>query len=189
MAVRSCFIRGSTVRYVQLPRAAVDTQLLEDATRRGAFSAVLPRMPFVIPVPSAARNRRLTIGSRVTHRGRQAAIESLASSYRRSGAAAVVPYPQEVQRRGASVFPPPAVKIRAPPSHDGASCLTKFVLHARCVSATPAVSCPLASFSAALVPAPLRDFRLSALPSLRSIRARQQPWRPPKPHNSSLSTS
>ncbi|TNY22902.1 hypothetical protein DMC30DRAFT_348156, partial [Rhodotorula diobovata] len=36
VAVRNCFIRGSTVRYVQLPRVAVDTQLLEDATRRGA---------------------------------------------------------------------------------------------------------------------------------------------------------
>ncbi|GAA5961844.1 hypothetical protein JCM21900_006459 [Sporobolomyces salmonicolor] len=34
VAVRNCFIRGSVVRYVQLPRAAVDTQLLEDATRR-----------------------------------------------------------------------------------------------------------------------------------------------------------
>lgn len=37
MAVRNCFIRGSVVRYVQLPKAAVDTQLLEDATRRGEF--------------------------------------------------------------------------------------------------------------------------------------------------------
>ncbi|GAA6006212.1 Sm-like protein LSM2 [Rhodotorula paludigena] len=36
VAVRNCFIRGSTVRYVQLPRQAVDTQLLEDATRREA---------------------------------------------------------------------------------------------------------------------------------------------------------
>jgi len=35
IAVRNCFIRGSVVRYVQLPKAAVDTQLLEDATRRG----------------------------------------------------------------------------------------------------------------------------------------------------------
>lgn len=34
MAVKNCFIRGSVVRYVQLPKAAVDTQLLEDATRR-----------------------------------------------------------------------------------------------------------------------------------------------------------
>jgi hypothetical protein len=29
------FIRGSVVRYVHLPAAAVDTALLEDATRRG----------------------------------------------------------------------------------------------------------------------------------------------------------
>ncbi|KAK4702681.1 U6 snRNA-associated Sm-like protein LSm2, partial [Phenoliferia sp. Uapishka_3] len=34
VAVKNCFIRGSVVRYVQLPKAAVDTQLLEDATRR-----------------------------------------------------------------------------------------------------------------------------------------------------------
>lgn len=34
IAVKNCFIRGSVVRYVQLPKAAVDTQLLEDATRR-----------------------------------------------------------------------------------------------------------------------------------------------------------
>ncbi|KAH9917924.1 uncharacterized protein BXZ73DRAFT_53237, partial [Epithele typhae] len=35
MAVKNCFIRGSVVRYVQLPAESVDTQLLEDATRRG----------------------------------------------------------------------------------------------------------------------------------------------------------
>ena len=35
MAVKNCFIRGSVVRYVQIPKAAVDTQLLEDATRKG----------------------------------------------------------------------------------------------------------------------------------------------------------
>ncbi|KAK4052401.1 U6 snRNA-associated Sm-like protein LSm2 [Microbotryomycetes sp. JL201] len=34
IAVRSVFIRGSVVRFVQIPKAAVDTQLLEDATRR-----------------------------------------------------------------------------------------------------------------------------------------------------------
>jgi len=33
-AVKNCFIRGSVVRYVQIPKEAVDTQLLEDATRR-----------------------------------------------------------------------------------------------------------------------------------------------------------
>jgi hypothetical protein len=37
MAVKNCFIRGSVVRYVQLPAEHVDTQLLEDATRRGVF--------------------------------------------------------------------------------------------------------------------------------------------------------
>lgn len=37
MAVKNCFIRGSVVRYVQLPAEHVDTQLLEDATRRGMF--------------------------------------------------------------------------------------------------------------------------------------------------------
>ena len=37
MAVKNCFIRGSVVRYVQLPAEHIDTQLLEDATRRGAF--------------------------------------------------------------------------------------------------------------------------------------------------------
>ncbi|KAK9899597.1 U6 snRNA-associated Sm-like protein LSm2 [Cystobasidium minutum MCA 4210] len=36
LAVKTMFIRGSVVRYVQLPKAAVDTQLLEDATRREA---------------------------------------------------------------------------------------------------------------------------------------------------------
>ncbi|KAN0061195.1 U6 snRNA-associated Sm-like protein LSm2 [Thecaphora frezii] len=35
-AVKSAFIRGSVVRYVHIPASAVDTQLLEDATRREA---------------------------------------------------------------------------------------------------------------------------------------------------------
>lgn len=34
-AVKNVFIRGSVVRYVHLPSSAVDTALLEDATRRG----------------------------------------------------------------------------------------------------------------------------------------------------------
>ncbi|GAA5883742.1 hypothetical protein JCM16303_002346 [Sporobolomyces ruberrimus] len=38
-AVRNCFIRGSVIRYVQLPKNAVDTQLLEDATRRESSKA------------------------------------------------------------------------------------------------------------------------------------------------------
>ncbi|MCJ1413285.1 U6 snRNA-associated Sm-like protein LSm2 [Ptychographa xylographoides] len=36
-SVKNVFIRGSVVRYVHLPGAAVDTALLEDATRRGSF--------------------------------------------------------------------------------------------------------------------------------------------------------
>ncbi|KAI5454748.1 U6 snRNA-associated Sm-like protein LSm2 [Naganishia albida] len=36
MSVKNCFIRGSVVRYVQIPRTSVDTTLLEDATRREA---------------------------------------------------------------------------------------------------------------------------------------------------------
>jgi U6 snRNA-associated Sm-like protein LSm2 len=40
MAVKNCFIRGSVVRYVQLPAENVDTQLLEDATRREAMNQV-----------------------------------------------------------------------------------------------------------------------------------------------------
>ncbi|CAF9921379.1 MAG: U6 snRNA-associated Sm-like protein LSm2 [Heterodermia speciosa] len=35
-SVKNVFIRGSVVRYVHLPAAAVDTALLEDATRREA---------------------------------------------------------------------------------------------------------------------------------------------------------
>ncbi|KAE9981285.1 hypothetical protein EG328_011746 [Venturia inaequalis] len=38
-AVKSVFIRGSVVRYVHLPATAVDTTLLEDATRREAAQA------------------------------------------------------------------------------------------------------------------------------------------------------
>ncbi|KAI9142026.1 LSM2-like protein [Paraphysoderma sedebokerense] len=36
ISVKNCFIRGSVVRYVQLPAAAVDTALLQDAARREA---------------------------------------------------------------------------------------------------------------------------------------------------------
>ncbi|TVY48740.1 U6 snRNA-associated Sm-like protein [Lachnellula occidentalis] len=35
-SVKNVFIRGSVVRYVHLPGGAVDTALLEDATRREA---------------------------------------------------------------------------------------------------------------------------------------------------------
>ncbi|KAK2365423.1 sm protein LSM2 [Trifolium repens] len=34
LSVRNCFIRGSVVRYVQLPPEGVDIELLHDATRR-----------------------------------------------------------------------------------------------------------------------------------------------------------
>lgn len=40
-SVKNVFIRGSVVRYVHLPGAAVDTALLEDATRRGKFALIL----------------------------------------------------------------------------------------------------------------------------------------------------
>ena len=32
--VKDCFIRGSVIKYVQLPASEVDTELLQDATRR-----------------------------------------------------------------------------------------------------------------------------------------------------------
>lgn len=35
-AVQSCFIRGSVVRYIQLPAEHVDIQLLQDAARKEA---------------------------------------------------------------------------------------------------------------------------------------------------------
>ena len=40
-SVKNVFIRGSVVRYVHLPGAAVDTALLEDATRRGTLNICL----------------------------------------------------------------------------------------------------------------------------------------------------
>eukprot|EP00048_Salpingoeca_helianthica_P016107 m.230474 g.230474 ORF g.230474 m.230474 type:complete len:94 (+) comp18032_c0_seq1:27-308(+) len=36
MCVKSCFVRGSVIRYVHIPPAEVDTALLQDATRREA---------------------------------------------------------------------------------------------------------------------------------------------------------
>jgi U6 snRNA-associated Sm-like protein LSm2 len=36
LSVRNCFVRGSVVRYIQLPEGSVDTDLLHDATRREA---------------------------------------------------------------------------------------------------------------------------------------------------------
>ncbi|KAK8964433.1 hypothetical protein KSP40_PGU014863 [Platanthera guangdongensis] len=37
MSVRNCFIRGSVVRYVQLPPDGVNIDILHDATRREAL--------------------------------------------------------------------------------------------------------------------------------------------------------
>ena len=34
--VKKCFIRGSTIRYIQIPRDEVDTELLQDAARKEA---------------------------------------------------------------------------------------------------------------------------------------------------------
>ena len=34
ISVKNCFIRGSVVRYVQLPAEEIDVQLLQDATRK-----------------------------------------------------------------------------------------------------------------------------------------------------------
>merc|ERR1712048_135373 len=36
LSVKNCFLRGSVVRYVQLPPEDVDTQLLQDAARKEA---------------------------------------------------------------------------------------------------------------------------------------------------------
>ena len=57
MAVKNCFIRGSVVRYVQLPAEHIDTQLLEDATRRGAFR-VAPKSTRVL---MSSKFQRLSI--------------------------------------------------------------------------------------------------------------------------------
>eukprot|EP00898_Chlorokybus_atmophyticus_P004250 jgi/Chlat1/4826/Chrsp31S04803 len=39
LSVKNCFIRGSVVRYVQLPPDGVDVDILHDATRREARGA------------------------------------------------------------------------------------------------------------------------------------------------------
>ena len=43
LSVRNCFIRGSVVRYVQLPADEVDTVLLQDATRKEATQGKQPQ--------------------------------------------------------------------------------------------------------------------------------------------------
>ena len=36
VSVKNCFVRGSTIRYIQIPRDEVDTELLQDAARKEA---------------------------------------------------------------------------------------------------------------------------------------------------------
>eukprot|EP00056_Hartaetosiga_gracilis_P019779 m.15972 g.15972 ORF g.15972 m.15972 type:complete len:95 (+) comp7927_c0_seq1:43-327(+) len=38
VSVKNCFIRGSVIRYVHIPPEHVDTQMIQDATRREATS-------------------------------------------------------------------------------------------------------------------------------------------------------
>lgn len=40
MNMKNCFIRGSVVRYIQIPAIDVDTELLQDAARREATAKV-----------------------------------------------------------------------------------------------------------------------------------------------------
>ncbi|KAL8690985.1 MAG: hypothetical protein Q9218_003690 [Villophora microphyllina] len=54
-SVKNVFIRGSVVRYVHLPGAAVDTALLEDATRRGHANHLIVS---TLPQDDAAMFRR-----------------------------------------------------------------------------------------------------------------------------------
>ncbi|KAI9752563.1 MAG: U6 snRNA-associated Sm-like protein LSm2 [Lichina confinis] len=59
-SVRNIFIRGSVVRYVHLPATAVDTALLEDATRRGS-SPGAPGHTLRLPLGAASGPVPLTI--------------------------------------------------------------------------------------------------------------------------------
>lgn len=38
-SVKNCFVRGSTVRYIHIPKELVDVELLQDATRVEAREA------------------------------------------------------------------------------------------------------------------------------------------------------
>jgi len=37
-ALKNCFIRGSVVRYIQIPSGEIDTELLQDAARKESMS-------------------------------------------------------------------------------------------------------------------------------------------------------
>lgn len=45
MAVKNCFLRGSVIRYVQVPAKMVDTELLQDAARREYAQAGKAKKP------------------------------------------------------------------------------------------------------------------------------------------------
>ena len=44
LSVKNCFIRGSVVRYVQLPVDDVDVTLLQDAARKEASKVIVTMM-------------------------------------------------------------------------------------------------------------------------------------------------
>ncbi|CAD6571763.1 MAG: hypothetical protein ASARMPRED_004781 [Alectoria sarmentosa] len=56
-SVKNVFIRGSVVRYVHLPSAAVDVALLEDATRRASETPLRPSTGRPPTPPSITRHR------------------------------------------------------------------------------------------------------------------------------------
>jgi hypothetical protein len=67
-SVKNVFIRGSVVRYVHLPANAVDTPLLEDATRRGAHTVPKSRTEACLLIFRTQRLHRLpTRLSRAPH--------------------------------------------------------------------------------------------------------------------------
>jgi len=45
LALNNCFIRGSVVRYIQIPAADVDTELLQDAARKENAPQSLSKTP------------------------------------------------------------------------------------------------------------------------------------------------
>ena len=67
-SVKNVFIRGSVVRYVHLPANAVDTPLLEDATRRGTDAITRSRAKVCLLTFRTQRLHRLpTRLSRAPH--------------------------------------------------------------------------------------------------------------------------
>jgi hypothetical protein len=60
-AVKSIFLRGSTVRYVHMSKSDVDTNLLQDAARRGMYIYIVEGL---LDIQSRTSNHILT-----RHRG------------------------------------------------------------------------------------------------------------------------